>query len=269
MKQHFFLFATSILMLSACSKEVITQETVLNQVVVEAYLYPDIPVTINLSKMFPFTEEGITDDLAIDTAEIHITYNGTDYLMTSDPSNPGQYYCDNALLIVEEGETYELSFLYNNYEVKSETTIPTSPNSVTLSTTELDVVEVSAGEVQDPLTVIWTNPKNEYHQIKVEYLESDYSAISERLVVEDYPKFKTVATEPILGERYDLNIRAHLVFYGTYRVIVYKVNKEYVNLYENLSQSTLNLTAPLTNIENGLGIFTGLNADTTYVEVSN
>ncbi|RLD82470.1 MAG: hypothetical protein DRJ10_05030, partial [Bacteroidetes bacterium] len=79
--------------------------------------------------------------------------------------------------------------------------------------------------------------------------------------------FRKFSAEPIDGDAYDLNTRRQLVFFGNYRLILYKVNQEYVNLYENISQSTLNLTEPLTNIDNGLGIFTGINSDTLSLQV--
>jgi len=59
-----------------------------------------------------------------------------------------------------------------------------------------------------------------------------------------------------------------LAFFGNYKIIIYKVNEEYVNLHENISQSSLNLTEALTNIENGLGIFTGINSTTLTLEVA-
>jgi hypothetical protein len=48
---------------------------------------------------------------------------------------------------------------------------------------------------------------------------------------------------------------------------LFKVNSEYNNLYNNRGQSSLNLTNPPTNIINGFGIFTAMNADTVGVKV--
>jgi len=56
--------------------------------------------------------------------------------------------------------------------------------------------------------------------------------------------------------------------FGTYQIIVFRVNPEYAALYESSSNSTLSLEEPPTNIVNGLGIFTGVSSDTLYLEVS-
>jgi hypothetical protein len=58
-----------------------------------------------------------------------------------------------------------------------------------------------------------------------------------------------------------------LQFFGTYRIILFTVNKEYAELYENVSSSSNNLTNPVSNIINGWGIFTGINSDTLFLEV--
>jgi hypothetical protein len=50
-------------------------------------------------------------------------------------------------------------------------------------------------------------------------------------------------------------------------VKVYRVNQEYVDLYENRQQDSRNLTEPLTNIKNGLGIFTAFSYAQAYFYV--
>ena len=152
----------------------------------------------------------------------------------------------------------------------SSTTIPTRPTNPRLSTSVLhiDPYVRGPGSLLEPMTVTWTNPDNTYHLIVLEYLNGTYTPIGENLDPESYADFRKVSTEPILGTSFDLDTRQHLVFFGTYRINIYKINDEYVNLYENVSQSTLNLTEALTNIENGLGIFTGINSAslTLYVQ---
>jgi len=58
-----------------------------------------------------------------------------------------------------------------------------------------------------------------------------------------------------------------LEYFGTYRVIIFHVLPDYAKLYEQTNSSSQNLTNPSTSIENGYGIFTGLNSDTLYIEV--
>ncbi|MDA3862202.1 MAG: hypothetical protein PF445_13365 [Melioribacteraceae bacterium] len=47
-------------------------------------------------------------------------------------------------------------------------------------------------------------------------------------------------------------------------MVLYRVNKEYVDLYESRDQDSRNLNEPLTNIENGLGVFSAFASDSVY-----
>ena len=57
------------------------------------------------------------------------------------------------------------------------------------------------------------------------------------------------------------------MYFGRYQVILYHVNQEFANLFDNPTMNSVNITEPPTNIENGLGIFTGISADTLYFEL--
>jgi hypothetical protein len=51
-------------------------------------------------------------------------------------------------------------------------------------------------------------------------------------------------------------------YYGYHDILLLHVQPEYAALYENNGSNSLNLAPPPTNIENGLGIFTGIASDT-------
>jgi len=48
--------------------------------------------------------------------------------------------------------------------------------------------------------------------------------------------------------------------YGRHRVILYRVNEEYANLYENRNQDSRDLNEPPSNIEGALGVFSAFNS---------
>ena len=54
---------------------------------------------------------------------------------------------------------------------------------------------------------------------------------------------------------------------GKHEIKVYKVNQEYVDLYESREQDSRDLNEPLTNIEGGLGVFSAFNYETVYIEI--
>ena len=55
--------------------------------------------------------------------------------------------------------------------------------------------------------------------------------------------------------------------YGLHRIKVFRVNEEYANLYESVEQDSRDLNEPLTNIKNGLGIFTAFSCETVFLNV--
>ncbi len=270
MRQKTYIITLAILaILNACTKENINTGMHSDIAVVEAYLEPGNEATVRLSKMLPFNEDEYSGSLIIDSAQVYISYDGTDYLCTPVNNEPGKYICLDSNLIVEAGGAYSLFFEYNDYTVTSSTSVPSKPANADLSTTVYTVSQNGMGFIQDPLSVTWDNPDNAYHIIVVEYMESSFNPIRWNMDPDSYEQFRKVSTEPVSEDSYNLDTRKHLLFYGSYQIHIYGVNKEYVNLYENISQNSLNLTEPLTNIENGLGIFTGINSVTLHLEVVN
>lgn len=67
---------------------------------------------------------------------------------------------------------------------------------------------------------------------------------------------------PKQAAAYDVTYRT-FNYIGIYRVILYSVNKEYIDiLTSNANTSSQQLTNPTTNVTNGYGIFTAMQADT-------
>jgi hypothetical protein len=56
-------------------------------------------------------------------------------------------------------------------------------------------------------------------------------------------------------------------FIGNYQVILLHVTKEYIDATTVSGGSSLSLTNPSTNITNGLGVFTAMQADTVNLNV--
>ena len=54
--------------------------------------------------------------------------------------------------------------------------------------------------------------------------------------------------------------RFSLSYYGRHRVTIYRVNQEYADLYGSRLQDSRDLNEPLTNIVNGLGVFSAFNS---------
>ena len=57
-------------------------------------------------------------------------------------------------------------------------------------------------------------------------------------------------------------------YYGLHHVYLYKANIEYAALYKSTGTSSLNITNPVTNIQNGFGIFTSFGVDSLILNVT-
>ena len=65
-------------------------------------------------------------------------------------------------------------------------------------------------------------------------------------------------SEPFNDNRYIIPWE-RLPYYGRYRVKVVAVNREYVELVLTRNQDSRDLNEPISNVNNGLGIFTAIN----------
>ena len=226
---------TAIIILNACT-EIITEPFV-DTPVVQSYLLPGEAASVKLSKVIPFVEDGYTDSTTIDSATVYIGFNGTDYLLTPVDSTPGLYVCLDSDLVIYPENSYQLSFIHNGVSVTSETTIPQKPQNLHLSKIYYyyDPDGILEGYL-DPLYVYWDNSDGTYYQIIVEYMDETYKPINEFLDPNNYDSFRKTSSSPINNDNYTLAPRRQLAFWGNYRLIIYKINQEYVDLYESISQ---------------------------------
>jgi hypothetical protein len=69
-------------------------------------------------------------------------------------------------------------------------------------------------------------------------------------------------------DTYVLRVFLSIQQYGIHVVRVYRVNQEYAYLYENREQDSRTLAEPLTNVHDGLGIFTAFSYEEVFIEVT-
>lgn len=51
-------------------------------------------------------------------------------------------------------------------------------------------------------------------------------------------------------------------YFGKHYAVLYRLNPDFAALYRSAGTTTQNISTPPTSLVNGLGIFTGVNADT-------
>ncbi|MEL7160062.1 MAG: hypothetical protein AAFN92_04835, partial [Bacteroidota bacterium] len=203
-----------------------------------------------------------TEELGITDLSPLLSVEGTTYALTSRGEG---WYAAAEELTVAGGKTYGLTFAYGDVEVSATTTVPEKPTGYTRSAGTLDLADFPFSSV-DPIILRWDNPTSDFFQVNLEYAEQD------TVVLGQFGNRPTggggpgMLSEPQQTDSYEVRFRS-VSYLGTYRAILYRVNPEYAVFSGDANGESRELVAPYTNVTNGLGLFTGVAADTLTFEV--
>ncbi len=236
--------------------------------VVEAFLVPGKPINhIKLSKLIPFATEG-TLSFAVPISNVNIrifSYKNT-YELIENKDSAGWYYFSDTTTCVIENQEYSIEFIYNQKRISARTVTPEKPINFKLSQNLFYIERVEEGDMPtfdiQTCEITWDNPDGSYYYLNIELMDTVIDPVN--YMISD--TITQMLTTPVISDVYNITSR-NMRYYGTYRVILYKVNKEYAYLYSKTSNTSQSLTDPYSNIENGKGIFTAYNADTLFFEV--
>jgi hypothetical protein len=152
---------------------------------------------------------------------------------------------------IRQGREYRLQFDYGGKAVDASTVVPQSVSNLKV---EPEYMEQSASygywDTESDsirITLTWDNPDNGYYQVYVDAsnTSSNFFDTNSRRRMMQPIQAATYAMPP-------MEFRS----VGDYYIYVYRVNKEYVELYERISSS--DLANPVSFIDNALGIFTSM-----------
>ncbi len=265
-KLYYISLFFAIVFLSSCEDN--DSESVNNDTVVEAYLYEgSSSIDIKLSEIIPFEDMGAEEEKVITGAEAYVYVDDTEYLLKEQDNNPGHYTFSDYYETIHSGQ--EISFYFNkDKEIRSQTIVPERPQNVQLSVNEMYIEQISslmdlADLAESTVEISWDNPDNSYYYVSVKNIEENPETIDPNNYIPDVDGLNT----PPLQTSFSILWINQLNDYGTYEIVVYKVNSEYVDLYNSQQQDSRTLSEPLTNIDNGYGIFTAIAADTVYLEI--
>lgn len=234
--------------------------------VVEGYLVPGQPITVKVYYQ-KYLEDTISYGYPITDLELKVS-NGSSTVNLTEVENGVYQYSDGDF--IKEGSTYTLNFICLSKQISATTTIPSKPKNFTASGTEQIVPTFSFGTTPDafiPIQFNWTNNNlNDYYLISVQCAEAVPIKLATRRPGNNY----AVNSESIVGQANTFNTsEENFSYFGNHNVLLFHINKEYYDaLTASNNASSLNLTNPATNVTNGLGIFTGLTADTLKINVS-
>ncbi len=238
-------------------------------VVVQAYLYAGESVNdIRLTSTMPLDAD-TTGAPPISYAEVFLVKNEQRYTLIPTAGRPGYYNYPQAELIVESGDDFQLEIFYNDNVISAETYVPYAPEGINISDTTLEVFNIfELGHFDRSLLdsaaieVTWTNDMADLYFLVLDNIETNPAEIES-----NFPSFpKRFISQPISRDSFPINFRM-VTHYGKHRVKLYKINQEYADLYQSLEQDSRDLNEPLTNVKNGLGIFSAFNCDSVFFDV--
>lgn len=250
--------------------------------VVEAFLAPGHPVSLKLTTVIGYTGADSADSVArpIDGQQIQIKVSdGSIFTLSSVGEG---IYESKATDIVKFGLTYTLDFTYNGLPISATTVIPTRPTGFKISKnivyrSKIDLSSGTGGfggpggfqEDRTPIEASWDNPNGEYHFVALINTEEDPEPIVILPTDTDtpLPPFnRRINNEPTTATVTNIMPQT-FQYFGKHYAILYRLNPDYAALYRSTGTTTQNISTPPTSITNGLGIFTGVNADTLIVNV--
>jgi hypothetical protein len=231
---------------TACGEDLMTYEVTTGMPVVEAYITEgENLLSLRLYSMEAYSKDEYTLSRPITGLQPEI--NGRPLNETS----AGTYSLDLGNDTIRGMQSYNLSFDYLNRHVGASTTVPKPVQNLTIEPESISIPYYYRPTVDSvEIRLSWDDPDKSYYQI---YIESP--ATTDMPMPGGGTLFMRRMMQPFRGNSYTAGSREFRTT-GYYWIYVYRVNKEYVDLYERASST--DLANPGSSIENGFGIFTAM-----------
>jgi hypothetical protein len=235
-------------MIASCGEELMTYDVTTGTPIVESYLQEGSnAVSVKLYSMEIYLGDDYELSWPIEGLELKI--NGRELAETV----PGTYSLYLGEDTLRELQNYELSFEYQGKTISASTTVPKPISHLGIEPAYITRTSSSYFWDTDDTTEIkltWDAPDNGYYQI---YIESP--AVSDMPSMGGGTQFRRRMMQPFRGSRYTTGSREFMSA-GDYSIYVYRINKDYVDLYERISST--DLANPSSAIHNAFGIFTAM-----------
>ena len=260
------LFCT-LALFAACEKSALnTAGGSVNRPVVESFLQPGALPVVQVKKQLPYgSTDSVQHPILGLSVSIEDAATGAFYPLTHTDSSA---YAADGSWQPAAGNTYRLHFDYDGQSIGAETLVPAKPVHLTASAASIDAPVFGTGgppSFPDPITLDWDASDGGYYLVVVQVAEDNPELIFSDTT--NFRPFRSFRSEPQQTNTWQLQPFSFR-YYGLHHVILYHLNAEYAALYNDTGNNSNNLTTPFTNVTGGLGIFTGVNADTMSVTVT-
>ncbi len=274
MKKAVLSLCALLLLIFGCQSNPVIPES--TQIVLQAYLYEGQPINAIIVMLSNPLSSPDTVNTPVSNATVFLIKNGTQYQLTPSPQNAGNYYYSGTDLQVQSGDQFEIAVTYNGTTATAVTVVPGKPLGLSLNTSTVifaeDTVATRFGggtfarlTTSDSVIISWSNPSQLPYYVVVESNDSTRQPLTSDSLG-NFNFARRFVAEPTTNNYYRVP-QTDFNYTGKYEITLYRVNQEYVNLYASRQQDSRSLNEPLTNVNNGLGIFTAFASDSTFVNV--
>lgn len=264
--KKYFVFILMILII-ACDSE--SEYSFNEQIIIEAYLFSDQNLdSIRIVKTFNNFSEN-EPSILTNGLEATIQFDDKEFIYRQSSSNPEYYINYEEDLKIEENKDYQLELNFNGIIVSSSTLGQTKIENFEISDTIIYIDESSFGnffEQENDLDVTWDNANEEYFMLNIQLVDTtelEYRKIFDNAEEPPY----SMLMPPMNFNNFKINTRM-INYFGEYRIILFKINDDFIEFFEGINQNSSSLVDVPTNIVNGKGIFTSISSDTLYLRVS-
>jgi len=267
-RSFFALILFPSLLITSCDTAEIVE--VNDLLVVEAFLFEGEPVdSVRISFARPLSDESLTET-PVNDAQVVLEKNGQSYQLASTNNN-GYYNYQDVDLNVAVGDQFKLLVNSGDSEIFATTLVPEPPTGLIADTRVLVAPDFSSppiGQIElGSIELSWDSQEGDLFFVVLKGPNDIFGEfILPEFVRERIGRRFFLITEPTQENFFTIRLR-QLEFIGDHQAIVYKVNKEYADLYSSLTQDSRDLNEPETNIVNGRGVFSAFSSTRINFEV--
>lgn len=228
----------------------------------------------------PVTDIKLTSTLSLDTdtnaappindAIVTLIKDGQQYECVPSAGDSGYYHYPGSELTIEAGDEFVIEVERGDLFATGKTIVPDKPMDVFLSSSVMGVPVFGDRESMRAwresenrdIVVTWGNEDDSWYYLTLKNIDENPVPLDTWFG----ERMRNFVFPPVNDTSYA--IRMPLITHlGKHQITIFKVNQEYVDLYESREQDSRDLNEPLTNIDKGLGVFSAFNSESVILNV--
>ncbi len=236
-------------------------------VVVWGLVYANKAITdIKLTRTLPLDADSSSKFPTINDADVAVIVNEDRFECDLAAGSSGYYEYLGSDLNINSGDQISIEIEWQGQSIRGQSIVPKRPSGLELESNIMEIPNFSDwqslldwrdSETREVIVSWEEESEDDWFYVVLKNLEQNPTPIEINSTFSE--RMREIIFPPVQDNSY--SIRLPLIeFLGLHEIRVYRVNREYVDLYESRDQDTRDLNEPLTNIEGGLGVFSAFNS---------